>query len=84
MAKCAKICTSANLSGQGSITELEKAIEFGEAREIPLFVSHNNMNDEKGSFPIFSFNGEKVSILRKGPGLNRIRQQFPPEFQFIE
>lgn len=80
----APICTSANLSGQGSITELEKAIEFAESREIPLFVTYNHMNDEKGSFPIFSFNGEKVSIMRKGPDLNRIRQQFPPEFQFIE
>lgn len=80
----APICTSANLSGQGSITELGKAIEFGEAREIPLFVSYNQMNEDKGSFPIFSFSGEKVSILRKGPGLERIRKQFPPEFQFSE
>lgn len=80
----APICTSANVSGQGSITELGKAIDFGESRDIPLFVSYNQMNEEKGSFPIFSFNGNRVNILRNGPGLNRIRNQFPPEFQFTE
>lgn len=80
----APICTSANVSGQGSITELDKAIEFGKARDIPLFISYSEMNEDKGSFPIFSFNCENVSILRKGPGMERIRKQFPPEFKFVE
>jgi hypothetical protein len=78
------ICTSANMSGDplGTITSIDRAMAFGKDREIPLFVSFNGMVEEKGSFPIFSMDGGKVKILRNGPGLERIRAGFPPEFQF--
>jgi hypothetical protein len=80
----APICTSANVSGDplGTITTLDRAMEFGNDRDIPLFVSFNEMVEDRGSFPIFSLDGRDVKILRKGPGLERIRSDFPPEFQF--
>ncbi len=82
----APICTSANLSGDplGSITTIDRALAFGESRDIPLFIAYDGMAADRGSFPIFSVDGSKVKIVRKGPGQDRIRAGFPPEFEFID
>jgi hypothetical protein len=82
----APICTSANLSGDplGSITTMERAFAFVESRDIPLFLTYDGMSDDRGSFPIFSVDGSKVKIIRNGPGQDRIRAGFPPEFEFLD
>ena len=82
----APICTSANLSGDplGSITTIDRALAFGESRDIPLFIAYDGMAADRGSFPIFSVDGSKVKIVRKGPGQDRIRAGFPPEFEFLD
>lgn len=73
----APLCTSANISGDplGSITELNRAVEFGVSRNIPLFISSNQVDTEKGSYPIFFLKKDKVTIERNGPGEEKILEK---------
>lgn len=73
------ICTSANLSGDplGSITDRIRAEEFARERGIGLFVSCQEDQTSTGSYPIFEFNGDQVSIQRNGPGLDRLMTRIP-------
>lgn len=76
----AVLCTSANLSGDtfGAITELETAREFAKNRNVELLIrSPDSNSQEKGSYPIFFFDGNHCSIERRGPGLSNIIQDFP-------
>jgi hypothetical protein len=76
----APLCTSANISGdiRGSITDYERALEFMVDRNIPLMISgQKEAAASKGSYPIFSFHGNKVKIERKGPGMEQMIQSFP-------
>ena len=73
----APICTSANLSGDpnGSITSLEKALEFAEHRNIELVVTINEKlkKHNRGSYPILWFKENNITIERSGPELSRFR-----------
>ena len=78
----APLCTSANISGdvRGSITDYERALEFMVDRNIPLMISgKNEVAASKGSYPIFSFNGNRVKVERKGPGTQRMIESFPKD-----
>lgn len=73
----APICTSANISGDpnGSITRLEKALEFAEQRNIELVVTIDEKlkKSNRGSYPILWFRENKITIERSGPDLGRFR-----------
>lgn len=76
----APLCTSANISGdvRGSITDYERALEFMIDRNIPLMISgKKEAAASKGSYPIFSFNGNQVKVERKGPGMERMIKALP-------
>lgn len=76
----APLCTSANISGdvRGSITDYERALEFMIDRNIPLMISgKNEVAASKGSYPIFSFIGNRVKVERKGPGMERMLKALP-------
>jgi tRNA A37 threonylcarbamoyladenosine synthetase subunit TsaC/SUA5/YrdC len=76
----APLCTSANLSGDpfGSIVDLERAHAFVNERNIPLFISNKSAHSEEtGSYPIFSFEKNTVTIMRSGPNQERILRALP-------
>ncbi|NCF55987.1 MAG: hypothetical protein GWP41_06935 [Planctomycetia bacterium] len=77
------LCTSANLSGDplGSITDRQRALTFAKERGIRLFVHCNADDQAKGSYPIFEFAGDSVSVQRKGPGLDRLLAKIPASIQ---
>lgn len=70
----APLCTSCNISGHpdGSIVSLDKAQEFARERGIPFIITTKYTAEEKGSYPIFGFSREGVSIHRGGPGMEEI------------
>jgi hypothetical protein len=72
------IITSLNMSGSpdGAITNLEDAIQFGEARDIPLFVHTHMLSKPLGSYPIFSFNEiNELTCERDGIKKDELQQQ---------
>ncbi|MDG2083374.1 MAG: hypothetical protein P8K66_00275 [Planctomycetota bacterium] len=77
------LCTSANLSGDplGSITDLSRAEHFSKSRGIGLFVRCQESQHEKGSYPIFEFSGQRVSIRREGPGMEKLIERFPQQLR---
>ena len=77
------LCTSANLSGDplGSIVDKQRAMDFARERRIGLFVNCQADETAQGSYPIFEFSGEKVSIQRDGPGVQRILAKIPKTVQ---
>jgi hypothetical protein len=79
----APLCTSANISGdpRGSITNIQQARLFADFAKIDLIVRINHEAEEKGSYPILSFEGNNVTVERHGPGLERILEALP---SFIE
>jgi hypothetical protein len=71
------IITSLNISGapNGAITDLEEAIEFGEVRDIPLFVHTKMLTNPLGSYPIFSFNElNELKCERNGLNKNKLQE----------
>ena len=82
----APICTSANISGDplGSIVDEDRALRFATEQEISLVVMCNEEQEEKGSYPIFYFRGNRVSIERKGPGWERMLQSMPTNIEIIQ
>jgi hypothetical protein len=75
----APLCTSCNVSGDpdGSIVELERALAFARLRDVPLMLTTTETPAEKGSYPIFGYERERVSIWRDGPRLEHFKQQIP-------
>ena len=75
----APLCTSCNVSGHpdGSITTLDKAIQFARGRSIPFIVTATATSGEKGSYPIFGFAEDGVHIHREGPGMGRFKEKIP-------
>jgi hypothetical protein len=76
----APICTSANISGDalGSIVDLDRALQFGRERSIPLLISNSQfVSQQSGSYPIFAFDHNKVRITRQGPNQERILCSLP-------
>lgn len=75
----APLCTSANLSGDplGSITDWERAHDFARARGLSLIIRCEPAEGENGSYPIFYFQGDRVSIERHGPGEEAIMNRLP-------
>lgn len=76
---CAPLCSSCNISGHpdGSIVSLGKALEFAREREIPFIITTQHAAEEKGSYPIFGFRRDAVSIHREGPGMERFKERIP-------
>ena len=79
------ICTSANLSGDplGSITDRKRAEAFALERGIGLFVTCEQDTNSAGSYPIFEFSGNEVSVQRDGPGLDRLMTRIPASIQRV-
>ena len=79
------ICTSANLSGDplGSITDRKRAEAFALERGIGLFVTCEQDTNSAGSYPIFEFSGNEVSVQRDGPGLDRLMTRIPSSIQRV-
>ena len=75
----APLCTSANISGDplGSITDLQRALDFGRDRNIPLLLRGEPASGETGSYPIFSLHRHRISIERHGPGEDLIKSLLP-------
>lgn len=75
----APLCTSCNVSGDpdGSIIAFDKALEFAQTRPIALFITTDKPARTKGSYPIFGFEKDRVSIHRDGPGLARFKDKIP-------
>jgi hypothetical protein len=75
----APLCTSANLSGDpaGSITEIDRAREFGKAAGLPLLIRCREQAQSKGSYPVLSLGETHIQVEREGPGLDLIRSRFP-------
>ncbi|WP_460675036.1 hypothetical protein [Larkinella ripae] len=75
----APLCTSCNVSGdpEGSIVAYDKALLFAQTRDIRLFITTTEAPPEKGSYPIFGFQKDQVSIHRDGPGLDRFKELIP-------
>jgi tRNA A37 threonylcarbamoyladenosine synthetase subunit TsaC/SUA5/YrdC len=75
----APLCTSANISGDplGSITDWDRAYEFGRQRGVPLAVRCQQASGPLGSYPIFHLTSDKISIARSGPGENHIKNKLP-------
>jgi len=75
----APLCTSANVSGDpdGSITNWERAYEFGVARNIPLVVRCEPTPELVGSYPIFWLQRDRVRVVREGPDMERIKARLP-------
>ena len=76
---CAPLCTSANESGHadGSIVDLDKALAFAEANGIGLVLTTRQAAAERGSYPIFGFTRDRVSVHREGPALARFKARVP-------
>lgn len=76
---CAPLCTSCNISGHpdGSIVAFDKALTFARERGVGLFITNRKPAKELGSYPIFGFEQDKVSIHRDGPGLAGFKEKIP-------
>ena len=79
----APLCTSCNVSGDadGSIVRLERALAFARDRGVRLVITCNESAAELGSYPIFGYERDRVTVHREGPGLTRFKQQIPPRLQ---
>lgn len=79
---CAPLCTSCNISGhpEGSIISLDKALIFARQKHIPFIITQT-ASEEKGSYPVFGFSREGVSIHRQGPGTDRFMERIPGELR---
>ena len=75
----APLCTSCNISGhpEGSITSLDRAIEFAEGRKVDLLVTSPGANGEMGSYPILGIYREGIQIHREGPNLGDYKELIP-------
>ncbi len=82
----APLCTSCNVSGdpEGSITEFEKAFQFGKQKNIALFIKGERSSQELGSYPIFGYEKHQVSIHREGPGLQAFKEKIPSHLRAWE
>ena len=65
----APIGSSCNISGDpaGSITALDRALEFARARGVRLCLTSTDIRGQ-GSQPVFGLSGSSIETLREGPG----------------
>jgi hypothetical protein len=75
----APLCTSCNVSGDadGSIVRLERALDFARLRGVRLMLTTEEAPAELGSYPIFGYERDRISIWREGPRLEHFKQQIP-------
>lgn len=75
----APLCTSCNESGHpdGSIVKREIALDFAEAHDIRVVLTCGSTATELGSYPIFGFERDRVSVHRDGPGLATFKARIP-------
>ncbi|MEM7371001.1 MAG: hypothetical protein AAF587_20470 [Bacteroidota bacterium] len=75
----APLCTSCNISGdpKGSITSLDRAIEFAQDRQVDLLVTSPSAKGEMGSYPIFGIYKDGIQIHRIGPNLDQYQAMIP-------
>jgi len=75
----APLCTSCNVSGDpdGSIVELERALDFAKDRGVGLVVTCADRAEQLGSYPIFGYEKQRVTVHREGPGLDHFKRQVP-------
>lgn len=75
----APLCTSFNESGHpdGSIVDRDIALAFAEAQGIGVVLTCQSSAAELGSYPIFGFERDRVSVHREGPGLAMFKERIP-------
>jgi len=75
----APLCTSCNVSGDplGSIVELDRALAFAEERGVKLVVTCDDRAEQLGSYPIFGYERDRVTVHREGPFLDRFKERIP-------
>jgi hypothetical protein len=75
----APLCTSCNVSGDadGSIVDLDRALAFARRRGVRLMLTSTEVAAERGSYPIFGYERQRVAVYRDGPGLERFKRQIP-------
>jgi len=71
---CATLATSANMHGQGNITDRAKAVDFGKSRGIKLCINFKPKSDnlDFGAYSIFKFRPDSIQVIRKGASHNKI------------
>lgn len=81
----APLCTSANLSGDplGSITDETRALNFAKDRELKLWIRCDSTKSAPGSYPIFYFVNNSVSVERNGPEKDRILSSIPESIERV-
>lgn len=82
----APLCTSCNLSGdpEGSITDIARALDFVQQRRVGLMLTCSGQAGQMGSYPIFGFEKDRVSVHRDGPYLAYFKQQIPKRLRAWE
>ena len=80
---CAPLCTSCNVSGDaaGSIVDLPHALTFARDRGVRLVITCTDTSSETGSYPIFGYECERVTVHREGPFLDHFKQRIPPRLR---
>jgi hypothetical protein len=75
----APLCTSCNVSGDpdGSIVAIDKALAFARTRGVKLLITCPHTASELGSYPIFGYERDTVTIHRSGPCLDEFKQKIP-------
>jgi len=76
---CAPLCTSCNVSGdpEGSIVTLDKALAFARLRNVELLITCPETASQLGSYPIFGYERDKVTVHREGPYLDDFKRRIP-------
>lgn len=82
----APLITSCNESGHpdGSIVDRDIALAFARQRGIGLFLTCEDRWASSGSYPIFSFTRNGVTIERRGPGLEELVERLPPDVRPVD
>jgi len=79
----APLCTSCNVSGDpdGSIVDLDRALDFARQRGVGLVVTGADSTEQRGSYPIFGYERQRVALHREGPGLDHFKRQIPAQLR---
>ena len=81
------IASSANLSGEPSITERTAAVEFARQRGIRVLLTDRSLVarpvELMGSHPIFALTRQEVRVVRKGHLIEEVAKKLPPHLQPI-
>ena len=75
------IASSANISGEPSITERQHAIDFARARGIHFLITDRNTPaappERRGSISIFGISRQEIVLLRKGTSSDGVAAKLP-------